>query len=180
MNFGEKLLRSAYGRPFFEMITGMRVPTNLYCDVHDVLVIDKGIVDASIKDIQHTFCCYEVLQKELHQFENKNLNTFTDKLSTEAQKLVEQEQHKFGRCFSEVVIRVINSIAESKAMRLTVAQIREMAMRPASQFFQNKGGKIKKSVRENRMRQAAIAAALLMVNRGVATIVSTLNFSTQN
>ena len=65
-------------------------------------------------------------------------------------------------------------------MILPVAQIKEMAIRPRCQFFQNDEGKIKRSVRENRMRQAAIVAALLVAKKGVGTIVSSKKFSTQN
>ena len=54
-----------------------------------------------------------------------------------------------------------------------------MAIRPCAQFFQEDGN-IKRSVSENRMRQAAMVAALVMAVHGVASIISTQNFSTQN
>ena len=82
MNFGEKLLRSPYGRPFYQLITGKRVPKELYSDIHDVLVIDKGIIEACTKDIEHTFCCYEILQKQLHMTGQKNTSNLTEKLSS--------------------------------------------------------------------------------------------------
>ena len=182
MNFAEKLLRSAYGRPFFQMITGKPVPKELHCDIHEVLVVDKGIVQACIKDIQHAFSYFEILQKELHvpTSHSDNSSRFMENISNQAKALVAAEPSEFGQCFSQVVIRVINSIAESKHMIITGAQIREMAMRPSSQFFQDNEGRIKRSMRDNRMRQAAIVAALIMAKRGVVTIVSTQNFSTQN
>ena len=66
INAGEKFLRSTYGRPLYKMMTGKEVPKEMWCDIDDILVIDKGIVDACMKDIQHTFSCYERLQKSLH------------------------------------------------------------------------------------------------------------------
>ena len=63
MNACEKLLRSAYGRPMYTMITEKKVPTELWCDIDDMLIIGKGIIEACVKDIGHTFCCYELTPK---------------------------------------------------------------------------------------------------------------------
>ena len=158
MNFCEKLLRSAYGRPFYKMITGVEIQRKLWADIHEVLVIDKGIVEASCKDIEHTFCCYEYLQKEIHPLEGNNISRFTQVLSSPAQKLVSEEAMPFARSFSQVVIRVINAICESGMMVFSVAQIKQISLRPSTQFFQNFGN-ISKTVLDFRVRQSAFVAA---------------------
>ena len=116
---------------------------------------------ASINDIQHKLCCYEHLQKELHISNGTRINRFTELLSSPAQKLVSEEEGPFGRCFSQVVIRVMIAIAESDAMVLPVSQIKEMSLRPSTQFFQTLG-KINKTILEIRMRQSAFVAAYLI------------------
>jgi len=161
MNFGEKLIRSPYGRPYFKMITGLDVPRDMWTDINEALVIDKGVVEASIKDIEHTFCCYEYLQKELHTSTEAKISRFTEVLSSPAQKLVSEEAGTLGRCFSQVVIRVMNAISESNSMVLSVSQIKELSLRPSTQFFQ-KLGSITKTIREIRMKQAGFVAAYLM------------------
>lgn len=130
-------------------------------DIHDVLVIDKGVVEASCKDIEHTFCCFEYLQNQMHNSEGNDITRFTEVLSSPAQKLVSEEKMPFGRCFSQVVIRMINAICESGAMVLSVAQIKQISLRPSTQFFQSLGN-ISKTVRDFRMRQSAFVAAYLM------------------
>ena len=180
MNVGKKVPRSAYGRPLYKMITGKDVPKELWCDIDDVLMIDKGIVEASMKDIEHTFCCYEHLQKEIHVGVSKGISRFTEDLSSPAKKIISDGTKPFGKSITEVVIRVINCIADSKRMTWTVAEVVDLAIRPCSQFMQDKSGNIKQSVRDNRMRQAAIVSALMLANKGLVTIISTKRFSTQN
>ena len=124
-------------------------------------MIDKGIVEACMKDIEHTFCCYEYLQRELHISSGSSISRFTELLSTPARRLVSDEDLPFARNFSQVVIRVINSIAESSLMVLPVSKIKEMVIRPSTQFFQTVGN-IEKSVREIRMKQAGFVSACIM------------------
>ena len=64
-------------------------------------------------------------------------------------------------------------------MARTGAQVMDLAMRACLQFMQDKAGNIKQSIRDNRMRQAAIITALMLASKGLATIVSTKRFSTQ-
>ena len=90
-----------------------------------------------------------------------------------------EEEQPFGRKFSEVVMRVIISIAEANSMEHSVSQIKEIALRPVSQFLQKHGGN-DRTIREMQMKQAGFVAALVLVHSGLATIVSTKNFSTQH
>ena len=46
--------------------------------------------------------------------------------------------------------------------------------------MQDNSGNIRQSIRDNRMRQSAIVTALILVSKGLATIVSSKKFSTQN
>ena len=112
MNFGENLIRSAYGRPFFKMVTGSEIPDKDLTDLNDVLVVNVGIVEACFKDIEYTFCCYEYLPRHLRIGTGTNIiSRFAEQLSTPARKLVAEEEIPSGKYFSRAVIRVINSIA---------------------------------------------------------------------
>ena len=104
----------------------------LWTDINETLVIDKGIVEASMKDIEHTFCCYEFLQKQLHVSAGAKIRRFTELLSSPAQKLVSEDAGPFGRCFAQVVIRVMIGIAESSAMVLSVSQVKSQYWQPGS------------------------------------------------
>ena len=53
MNVFEKVLCSPYGRPWYKMITGKEVPRALWCDIFDILVVEKGVLEATSKDIKH-------------------------------------------------------------------------------------------------------------------------------
>ena len=110
---------------------------------------------------------------------SKNISRFTEQLSTPAKKLLSEEEEPFGRNFSEVAMRIILSIAESNLMEQSVSQIKEIALRPVCQFLQKHGGK-DRTIREMQMKQAAFVGALVLVLSGLATIVSTKNFSTQH
>ena len=104
-----------------------------------MLVIDKGIVEACMKDIEETFYSYEYLQREIHDPSPKRISRFTERLSSPAKRLVSEVELPFARCFSQAVIRVIISIAESSDMILSVSQIKQMSIRPCTQFFQSDG-----------------------------------------
>ena len=179
MNFCEKLLRSAYGRHFYKMITGVEVPREMWCSINEVLVIDKGIVEPSMKDIEQIFFCYDYLQLGLHIGKSDRINRFTEELATPLKNVVADEELPFGKSFSEVVFRVIIAIAESDKMILSVSEIRDLALRPTSQFLQDEGA-IGRSTREIKMKQVAFIAAFVLTVTGICTIVSTKNFSTQH
>ena len=134
-----------------------------------------------MKDIELSNTCYEFLQKELHSGKGGHISRFTEHLSTPAKKLISEENQPFGKNISEAVMRVVISIAECNSMELSGAQIKEMAIRPVSQFLQNRGGGGNvRTIRTMQMKQAAFLAALIMSVNGFATIVSTKNFSTQH
>ena len=100
MNFGEKLIRSAYGRPFFKIVTGSEIPEKDQTDLNNVLVVNVGIVEACFNDIEYTFCCYEYLQRQLHIGTGTNIiSRFAEKLSTPARKLVAEKEVPFGKYF---------------------------------------------------------------------------------
>ena len=160
------------------MITGVEVPREKWCSINEVLVIDKGIVEASMKDIEQTFFCYDFLQRGLHFGISGGISRFTEELSTPLKNVVADGEFPFGKSFSEAVFRVIIVIAESDKMMLTVSEIRDLALRPTSQFLQDDGG-ICRSTREIKMKQVAFIAAFVLNVTGIGTIVSTKNFSTQ-
>ena len=83
-------------------------------------------MEACIKDIEHTFFSYEYLQKEVHLASGKSISRFTEELSSPTKKLVSEVETPFARYFSQAVVRVVMSIAESNAMILSVAQIKEI------------------------------------------------------
>ena len=53
MNIFEKLLSSPYGRPWYEMITGKTVNRAHWSSVWDMLVVEKGVLEATTEDAKH-------------------------------------------------------------------------------------------------------------------------------
>ena len=66
MNAFEKLICSPYGRPQYKVITGKEVPEESWSDIFDVLVIERGILEAAVRDVKHDLQAYEYMQKGLH------------------------------------------------------------------------------------------------------------------
>ena len=50
MNIFEKLLCSPYGRPWYEMITGRKVKRALWSSIWEMLVVEKGVLEAKVED----------------------------------------------------------------------------------------------------------------------------------
>ena len=53
MNIFEKLLCSPYGRPWYQMITGKTVKRALWSSMWDMLVVEEGVLEATVEDAKH-------------------------------------------------------------------------------------------------------------------------------
>ena len=49
----EKLMCSAYGRPWVKLILGYDIPRDMWTDIFDCLVIEKRFIEAAVEDIKH-------------------------------------------------------------------------------------------------------------------------------
>ena len=68
----------------------------------------------------------------------RQITRFTEKLSTQAKKLISDEDHPFAKNISVAVMLVVISIVQSNSMELSVAEVNEMAI-PVSQFLGTEG-----------------------------------------
>ena len=121
---------------------------------------------------------YEYLQKGLQLTSAKKIVRFSYRFTEDAEKIIEDESSEFGRRLTQAMIVLVNEICATPKVSLTLSELRDLAIRPCSLYFQEKR-KISAKVLNFRMRQLCLVAVICAQQKGIGTVISTRNFHSQ-
>ena len=178
MNLMEKLLCSPFGRPQYTLITKKEVPVDLHCDVYEMLVIKKKVLEAAVEDAKHDLQAYDYIQKHMHSTSTNPFMNFAQKFTDAAKKMICNEKTAFGRQLTKAMLALIMEICACKSPVISQPELRNLASRPSSLYFQE-NRKIREKILGLRNRQLSMITVLYAQKEGIGSISSTRNFHQQ-
>ena len=121
---------------------------------------------------------YDYLHKGLNFTSDKKVARFSETFSSGAESIIHDENDEFGKRLTKAMIVLTNEICASSKIILTLTELRDLAIRPCSLYFQEKN-KITQKVLNYRMRQICFITVIASQQKGIGSVISTTNFHSQ-